>query len=646
MQDLFSILILGLVTGAIYAVAASGLVLTYTTTGVFNFAHGAVGMVAVYAYWELREHRGLPTVIALLLVLFVLAPTMGALTELIMRRFHGADAGTLLVVTIGITVFLIGLVQRAFGPETRNLNPLISAEGWRVAGIVVSWDQWATIAVAIGVAAALRFLLFSTRLGTAMRAVVDNPTLAGLNGARPVLVARYSWMLGYVLAALSGVLIGPAIGIDAVVLTFLVINAYAAAMVGKLTSLPLTFAGAIGLALIESAANFAIPKWDLSGIFVRMRPTLPTIFLFIALLALPTARLSVGRVVGASTPGVPNLRESLRAAAIFLGVFAVVARLLPAQNVGEVTGGVIFALIMLSLVALTGFSGLVSLSQMVFVGLGAWTMGSVAGGDSLLGIALAPLVAVPIGVLIALPSLRLQGLYLALSTFAFARLAKDLVFQDPHIFGTGNQEVGRLDLFGLSFAGDRMFLFLCVLMFAAVAVGVLALRRSAFGRTLTAMRDSQAACATLGLDIRRQKLLVFMIAAAIAGLAGALYGGLGGTVGEIDFTDIGNLPLFLLAVVGGITTVTGAAIGGALYALLPILQSRSQTLGALVFAGIGASAIALGRQPNGIAGILFARWEAFRRNPAKPAADTAFVAPSPAPAVEVSHMGETVGTPR
>ncbi len=132
------------------------------------------------------------------------------------------------------------------------------------------------------------------------------------------------------------------------------------------------------------------------------------------------------------------------------------------------------------------------------------------------------------------------------------------------------------------------------------------------------MRDSQAACATLGLDIRRQKLIVFMLSAGIAGIAGAFVAGLTSTVGEVDFNDLNNLPLFLLVVVGGITTVTGALIGGGLYALLPILQSKSQALGGLVFLAIGAAAIALGRQPNGIAGVLFSRWEAFRQSAAKP----------------------------
>ena len=146
---------------------------------------------------------------------------------------------------------------------------------------------------------------------------------------------------------------------------------------------------------------------------------------------------------------------------------------------------------------------------------------------------------------------------------------------------------------------------LCALVFALVAIGVLALRRGPFGRRLAAMRDSQAACATLGLDVRRTKLTVFAISSAIAGLAGALYGGLGFTAGQLDFEPLYNVLLFLFAFVGGITTVTGALLGGTLFALLPLVQSEKPELAGLVFALIAVVAVALGKQPNGMAGMLF-----------------------------------------
>jgi branched-chain amino acid transport system permease protein len=601
----FGFIVLGVVAGAIYAVAASGLVLTYTTTGVFNFAHGAVGMLAGFIYWDLRVQHSVPTPIALLLVLGVFAPAFGAAVErFLMRGLRGASIGTTLVVTVGLTVGLIGAVQTRWKPQSRFLPPLLGDRSVHIVGRTVTWDELTFIGVAILVAIFLRLLLYRTRTGVAMRAVVDNPELAGLNGAKPASVARTSWILGSVLASVAGVLVAPKLNLEPIVMTFLVVNAYAAAVVGRLRSLPLTFAGALGLGIIENLAIGYLPE----GSFIsRLRPALPTLFFFVALLALPEARLQVGRLVGRNTPRVPSLNQSVVRGFAFVVLAVILGAVVPKTDLHDMTQGIVFAVIMLSLVVLTGFSGQVSLSQLAFVGLGAWAMGSVFNGNSIVGLIAAGAVAVPVGALIALPAMRLQGIYLALMTFAFAVLADSLVFNDPHIFGKGNVEVGRLHVLGLSFNSDRAFFVLCAFMFAALGVGVLALRRGRFGRTLAAMRDSPAACATLGLDVRRTKLVVFMISAAIAGFGGALIGGLRGTVGTIDFAPLNNLPLFLLALVGGVTTVSGALIGGALFALLPVIQSRAPDFAGLVFLGIGITAVSLGRQPNGLAGMIAQR---------------------------------------
>ena len=613
MTHFLGFIVLGIVTGSVYAVAASGLVLTYTTTGVFNFAHGAVGMLAGFVYWEMRVQWHVPTPFALIAVIFVFAPAFGAAVErVLMRGLRGASVGTTLVVTVGLTVGLIGAVQAIWKPKARFLAPLFGERSVHIVGRTVTWDDLTFVAVAALVAIFLRLLLYRTRIGVAMRAVVDNPELAALNGAKPATVARSSWILGSMLASVAGVLVAPQLNLEPIVMTFLVVNAYAAAMVGKLRNLPMTFAGALALGIVENLAIGYLPE----GSFVsRVRPALPTIFFFVALLALPEARLRVGRIVGRSTPRVPNLNESIARAAGFVVLAVIVAAFAPKGALPDMTQGLVFGLIMLSLVVLTGYSGQVSLSQLTFVGLGAWAMGSIGHGDSIVGLVAAAAIAIPVGAVIALPAMRLQGIYLALVTFAFARLAGGLIFDDPHVFGGGNVQVGRLHLLFLSFKSDEAFFVLTAFAFAGVGVAVLALRRGAFGRTLAAMRDSPAACATLGLDVRRTKLIVFMLSAAIAGLGGAFIGGLRGTVGTIDFNDLNNLPLYLLAVVGGVTTVSGAFIGGALFALLPVVQSRAPDLAGLVFLGIGATAVSLGRQPNGIAGMLAQRVEDSRKPP-------------------------------
>ncbi|HEV3226481.1 MAG TPA: ABC transporter permease [Acidimicrobiales bacterium] len=602
--QLFSFTVIGIAEGCLFAIAASGLVLTYATTGVFNFAHGAVGMVSAYVFYSLTIQHGVPVPLGVLLVLVVFAPLVGLATERVMRSFRDASVQTTVVVTIALFVMCIGLAQKFWPPETgARLEPLIKGDTIKIWQANLTRDNVLALVLAVVVALALRSLLFVSRTGVAMRAVVDNPTLAGLNGAPPITIARYSWILGSVLASLSGILLASnGSSLDPIVLTLFVAGSYGAAVVGKLKSLPLTFAGAIALGVMKQHASFALPQ---TSAWQSVQIAIPGIFLFAALLLVPAAKLSVGRIVGARTPKVPNLPSSVVRAAVFVGAMAVVANAAPATRLFDITTGLIYALLLLSLVLLTGYSGQISLCQYVFLAMGAWAMGTFFGGHSVWGIVLGGLVAVPLGVIVSLPALRLQGLYLALVTFGFASIARDLLLQNEHFYGASSVSVGRLHLLGIKFDNDKAYLVLCAIVFAIVAIGLLALRRGSFGRRLAALRDSQAACATIGLDVRRTKLAVFTISAFTAGIAGAMFGGLKATADAIQFDPINNIVLLLFAVVGGVTTVTGALMGGALFALLPFIQSEYPDQSGLVFAGVAVAVVALGRQPNGLAGMFY-----------------------------------------
>ena len=602
--QLFNFTMIGVAEGCLFAIAASGLVLTYATTGVFNFAHGAVGMVSAYVYYALTVQHGVSSPIGVLLVLVVFAPIVGLLTERIMRSFRDASVQTTVVVTIALFVMCIGLVQKFWPPETgARLDPLLKGNTISIWEAHLTRDNVAALILAVAVAVALRSLLFVSRTGVAMRAVVDNPTLAALNGAPPVTVARYSWILGSVLASLAGILLASnGSALDPIVLTLFVAGSYGAAVVGKLKSLPLTFAGAIALGIMKQHASFALPD---SSSWQSVKLAVPGIFLFAALLLVPAAKLSVGRIVGAKAPKVPNLPSSVVRAAVFVGAMVVVANLAPRERMFDITTALIYALLLLSLVLLTGYSGQISLSQYVFMAIGAWAMGTYFGGHSIWGMLLAGVAAIPLGIIVSLPALRLQGLYLALVTFGFASVANDLLLKNEHFYGSESVHVGRLHLLGIKFDNDKAYLVLCAIVFAAFGIALLALKRGQFGRRLAALRDSQAACATLGLDVRRTKLAVFTASAFIAGVAGAMFGGLKATADAIQFAPENNIVLLLFAVVGGVTTVTGAFIGGGLFAMLPFIQSEYPDQAGLVFAGVAVAVVALGKQPNGVAGMLY-----------------------------------------
>jgi branched-chain amino acid transport system permease protein len=289
---------------------------------------------------------------------------------------------------------------------------------------------------------------------------------------------------------------------------------------------------------------------------------------------------------------------------------AALAVAIPAAQADRLALAFIYGVVMLSLIPLTGYAGYVSLTQLTFVGIGAITVARI-GSPSPLSLLAAAAVSAVVGALVALPALRLQGLYLALSTLAFGLLMDKLVFQADFAFGfNGSLSVPRLRLPGLDLRGERAYLLLSAAVFVLMGLAVLALRRSRYGRILLAMRDSPAGCATLGLNLRWTRVRLFALSAAIAGLAGGLFGGLRQTVAATDFQLFNSLPLLLLAVVAGVTSVSGAALGGMMLVLLPVVASEFPALGGLVFLAVGIASVGLGRDPGGVASMLFAvgRW--------------------------------------
>jgi branched-chain amino acid transport system permease protein len=603
MSSLLSFTILGIFTGAAYAIAASGLVLTYSTTRVFNVAHGAFGMVMAFVYWDFSQRQGIPAWVSLGLVLLVVAPVVGLFVQrFIARNLGDAPVSVSLVVTVGLFVGLIGVAQQVWPPAARSVPEFFDQAGFNVSEVFVTYHQLLTILLSGAVALGLYLLLNRTRVGTAMRASVDNPELLKLYGGKPGLVAAMAWAIGTSLAALAGILLTPVIGLDYYDLTLLVINAYAAAMLGRLKSLPLTFAGAMTLGILQSYAVAYLPSsGDLSG----LRAVIPTLFLFAVIILMPQAQLRVGQVKGIVSAPLPSVQRALVWGGILVVTVALLTLSMSGANVLLAGTAATYAMVMLSLVLLTGYGGHVSLAQFTFAGVGALAWAKLD-SPNLMGLVVAALVAGAVGALVALPVLRLTGLYLALSTLAFGVLMDKLVFQASFAFGfNGSLPAERLGLFGITISDGGTYVLLMTIIFVAMGIGLLQLRRGRLGRILIAMRDSPAACGTLGLNMRWFRVGLFGLSASMAGLAGALFAGLRQTVSATDFQLLSSLPLLLIAVVCGVTSVTGAAIGGVFYTMLPVLQSNYPGLAGLAFVVIGFGAVALGRDPNGLANVLF-----------------------------------------
>ena len=604
--------VLGVVVGCIYAMSASGLVVTYTTSGIFNFAHGAIGMIAAFTYWQLTVGWGWPSIPALLFILFVLAPLFGAVIErVLVRQLEGASLEVNLVVTVGLLVFLIGLASIIWNPSkaARHLPRFFAFHRVKVFAVYIDYHSIIVVLTALAVAVALRLFFSRTRTGIAMRAVVDNRDLAAMAGARPFRVAQLSWALGAALAALAGILLAPLQTLDINLLTLLIVNAFAAAMVGRLRSLPQTVIGAMILGL---SVTYAVGYLPSGGFLSRIQNAIPMALLFVVLIVLRQERLRTSIASGLRIPRLPSLRRSVISAVAFVVVAVLASGALSPVDMGTAGRGLVFGLILLSLVLLTGYGGQISLCQMTFVGIGAYAMGHFGHGGSLLGIGAAVLMAAAFGVGVAVFAVRLRGLYLALATLAFAQ-AMDYVFFGQ-VFGSygGGLHVDRVHVPGLPTNSDRAFFILLAVVFAASAVGILAVRRSRYGRKLAALNDSPAACATLGVNITYTKLAVFAASAGIAGLGGALFGGLQHLTVPDDFILFRSLILLLLLLIGGRNTVVGAFLGAMTFALFPILQEHFPSLANLQSLLVGFGAITIGQEPNGMGGRIAAAAEKLR----------------------------------
>ena len=545
---------IGLFLGALWAMYATGLVVVYTTTGVFNFAQGAIGVFSAFLYWELHVNRGWHSILALFVVVCLFAPALGVtLDAVIMRRLRTASLVVQLMVTVAIMVLLLSVVGDIWEADTPRRVPYLFGinNGIDLGPSQLPWHRLIVFVVAIAIAVSMRFLLRRTRIGTAMRAVVDNRELAALNGARPNVVSSTSWALGSMLGALGGILIAPELGLDPATLNNVVIIAFAAAAFGALRNLPMAVIGAMLIGLLRAHTGAWLdfgPDFRFAHLAVA-----PLILLFVVV-ALPQARLEVGRLAH-------HLRRHERYTKWWEGLIGcgVVILLAVAFSGGWLDFGIwdpgawgsrelnsaneamALALIGLSLVPLIGWAGQINFAPLAFAGFGAFVYLKFA-GDSGNGywILLVGLLCAPLGALVALPAARLRGLYLALMTMAFAQAMSLIFFPHPWvmpIIGTGRQ-FPHIELFGVTFDDRRGFFLLMVCVFAIFVYGLVLLRRSRYGRRWMAINDSQAAAATLGVPVVWTKVVVYAVSASMAGIAGVFWATVSGNVDSVQGFDL------------------------------------------------------------------------------------------------------------
>jgi branched-subunit amino acid ABC-type transport system permease component len=570
-STLLPFVVVGLVTGSLYGLAGVGLVLTYKTSGVFNFAHGAVATVGAYSFYVLHVQHGVPWLLALLLCVVGLGAVLGLALERLARSLARVSPALQVVATVGLLLVVQSLAVVMFGAAQRNVPPFLPTGLFSIGGVNIGVDQLVIMLVALVSAGTLFVFFRATKLGLSMRAVVDDPDLLATSGTSAVRVRQAAWVVGAAFACLSGVLVVPATGLDASILTLLVVQAFGAAAVGLFSSLPLTYAGGLLIGVLASVSTKYVGQVSWLAGFPS---AVPFLVLFTVLVLAPRRRLvDVGaqlRLRVTAAPSRPSAAGKV-AAAVVLVALALVPGLVGAR-LAVWTSGLVLVIVFLSLHLLVRTSGQVSLAHASFAAVGAAGFAHLVSAGLPWGLALlgAGLITVPVGALIAVPAIRLSGLYLAVATFGFGILLERLVFRTSLMFGAA----GALDTPrppGLT--SDRAYYYVVLAVALLAAATATAVIRGRLGRLLQAMSDSPTALSTLGTEVNVVRVLVFCLSSFLVGVAGALLGGVTQSINGTAFSFFTSLQwLAVLAISGApfrYRPVPTALLAGASIAVIP-----------------------------------------------------------------------------
>ncbi|HWG94097.1 MAG TPA: ABC transporter permease [Mycobacteriales bacterium] len=665
------VLLYGGVIGCLYGLIAVGLVLVHRANRVVNFAQAGLGAVPAVLALLLLADKGVPYVLVLpVLVLGALA--LGALVEItLIRRFATAPRLVLAVVTIGVAQLLAYVefnvpkwVSGDVLPPSTFPTPF-SGVRVELGGAVFSGDAFLAVAVSAGAVAGLAVFLRRTRLGTAVRACAENPDRAALLGIPVHRVWMTVWMLAALLSALGIFLRAPLVGLPIGTITgpAILLPALAAAVIARMEKLPVAFGAGIALGVVDQAVFYSTRDSRLSQAVV-----LPVV-----LAALLLQRRAFSRAKEQADASYRAVHEPRAVPAVLRPLREVVlARRAVAVVVAAVAVGLpflvgplyrndaslvlVYALLGLSLVVLTGWAGQISLGQVGFLGIGAAVAGGLAAdaqADFFLSVGAAGLVGAAVAVLVGLPALRMPGLYLAVTTLAFAAAMSSFVLNRDYfgwLLPEPENPVLRPVLYGrVDTADDLAFYYLCLAFLVAGVLSLRAVRASRAGRVLMAVRDNPRAAQAYGVGLARARLTAFAFSGFLAAVAGALFAYQQGAVDSGAFPVTGSLAVFAMVVVGGLSRPMGAVLGAAyLVGLERVPGLRDVELVQLLTTGVGLVLLLL-LLPGGLtAAVLevrdkYLRWVAARHGIAVPSltADALVEEPSAVPA---QRAAETAGS--
>jgi branched-chain amino acid transport system permease protein len=606
-------LVQGIALGSLYGILAVGLILIYRTNRIINFAAAAIGAVPAILGLLLDVQNGIPYLL-MLPVAIVGGALVGATVDIVViRRFSRSPRLILTVVTIG--------VAQAMAAVGFFIPVWLGAKAAQIPRVPTPWETFrivdshgknlltgnqvaalvTVVAVAIGLGAFLRY----TRIGIALRASAENADRASLLGIPVRQIQTVAWIAAGVLAAVALFVQSPLIGVpsDATLGFDSLLYALAAAMVARMERMGVAVLAGMGIGVLITASVARTGSNDLAS----------ALMLIIILVALLTQKRTVARAMDAGTSTwelvksyrpIPTelrgMREVNVARAALFGVAVLVAAGLPFIVSGPDLPLLIllpiYGIVAVSLVVLTGWAGQISLGQFGLVGAGAAAAGGLIAShniDFFVAIGIGIGAGVLVAVLIGLPAVRIQGLYLAVTTLAFGYAMSGYILKKNHWIGahllpTGFiSKVQRPLLYGrIDLENDRTFYFLCLAFLVVVMLAAQAFRKNRSGRVLIAARDNQRAAPAYGVNLIRTRLAAFAVSGGIAGLAGVLLVYVQHNVIPGSYDVLGSITLFLAVVIGGLTSVPFAVLGAVSFEAFVLFGPR-------LYEGLGSTFVAI-----------------------------------------------------
>lgn len=590
MSTTLAYLILGLGAGAVIAALGLGVVMTYRSSAVVNFAHAAVGTYLAFAFYEFREsgdvvlpllvvpHRihllARPTVFTALAVFIVYGGLLGlAIQQLVFRPLRRAPALARVVASVGLFLLFWSVIGLDW-TITPNVRPILPRDNVSILGRLVGLDRLLLGAIVVLLTALLWLLSRHTRFGLAITAAAENEKGAVLAGLRPDRLAAINWMIATALAGLAMIFAAQIITLDPLNNALLIVPALAAALLGGFRSFPLVAAAGFGIGMAQS--ELLNLQSDLTWLpRIGLQQGIPFLVILVAMAVRGERLPTRGHLREGRYPAAPEPRGVLPVAVVLVAVGVAVMTLAGSDWRAAIITSSIFALLALSVVVLTGFVGQISLASYAFAGFAAFAMVKLS--DAGIGFPFAPLVAagltVALGLLVGLPAVKVRGLNLAIVTLGAAVAIQELLFKWDWFVGSvaatqvPEPGVGPLNL-GIRAAGSDYprvaFGLLCIAVLALAGLGVANLRRSTTGLQWLAVRANEQAAAAAGVNVGAAKLSAFAISAFLAGLGGTLLAYQRLTLSADSFGVFNSLSLLALTYLAGIAALSGGITAGML----------------------------------------------------------------------------------